>query len=173
MLARVLAKKPPTARILVTAEHPASAWPVRVLRKAARAFLEALAPGAELSIVVTTDRRIRKLNREWRGKDKATDVLSFEQDPKTGLLGDVVVSLDTARRQAREGGRPLSEELERLLAHGLLHLLGHDHEKPADARKMAQAEVELLGTVGLVGEALATPAELKFRRARRVAREER
>lgn len=171
MLAPIVSRRTVPERILLTADHPASAWAVRVLRRAARTFVQSVAPGGELSIVVTTDREIRKLNRQWRGKDKATDVLSFTQDPKTGLLGDVVISLDTARRQASEGGRPLSEELERLLAHGLLHLLGHDHEKPAEARRMAKAEVALLGQVGLVGEALAHPAELEFKRGRRVAPE--
>lgn len=159
----------PAERILLSADHPSSAWAVRVLRRAARTFVKTLCPGGELSIVVTTDREIRKLNRQWRGKDEATDVLSFEQDPKLGLLGDVVISLDTARRQAREGGRPLSEELERLLAHGVLHLLGHDHQKPAEARKMAKAEAALLGQVGLVGEALAHPAEMTFKRVRPAA----
>lgn len=171
MLRRILSRRNDPERILLTADHPASAWSVRVLRRAARTFVQTLAPGGELSIVVTTDREIRQLNRQWRGKDKPTDVLSFPQDPKTGLLGDIVISLDTARRQAGEGGRPLSEELERLLAHGLLHLLGHDHETPDDAQRMAKAEVALLGQVGLVGEALAHPAEMEFKRGRRVARE--
>lgn len=169
MLPRVLSTEPATPRILIRSEHRASAWAARVVRRYARQYLASLAPKGELSIVLTTDRRIRTLNRDWRGKDKATDVLSFEQDASLGLLGDVVISLDTAKRQAKEGGRPLSDELARLLAHGLLHLMGHDHEKPADARRMAKAEVELLGRVGLVGEALGHPAELEFRRTRATA----
>lgn len=169
MLARIVTAKPSSETIYISAEHPKAAWPVRVVRRSARTFLQSLAPGSELSIVITTDRRIRKLNRDWRGKDQATDVLSFEQDPKAGVLGDIVISLDTARRQAKEGGRPVSDELSRLLAHGLLHLLGHDHEKPAEAKRMAKAEVALLGGIGLVGEALAHPAELDFKRARPTA----
>jgi probable rRNA maturation factor len=122
--------------------------------------------GSELSVLLATDDAVQALNRQFRRKNKPTDVLSFEQDRATGLLGDIVISLDTAQRQAAEGARPLSEELARLLAHGLLHLLGHDHEEPAAAREMARAEVKLLGAVGLVAEALgATPAELHFRRA--------
>lgn len=155
-----------TERLYISAEHPKAAWPVRVARRSARAFLNVLAPGCELSIVITTDEHIRELNKDWRGKDTATDVLSFEQDPKTGVLGDIVISLDTAQRQANEGSRPLSDELTRLLAHGLLHLMGHDHEEPDEARRMAQAEVELLGRVGLVGEALGHPSELAFKRTR-------
>ncbi len=150
----------------IRSEHPEGAYAARVLRKCARAFAPAVG-GGELSILLVDDKAIRRLNREWRGKDKATDVLSFEQDRRSGLLGDVVISLETARRQAHEGRRPLSDELARLLAHGMLHLTGHDHIEPADARKMAAAEVKLLGTVGLVGEALAHPSELSFHRDNR------
>jgi probable rRNA maturation factor len=150
---------------VVRNEHAEGGYAARVLRTLAPRMLASVRPG-ELSVLVTGDREIRRLNREWRGKDKPTDVLSFEQPPHTGLLGDVVISLDTARRQAAEGGRPLSEELARLLAHGLLHLVGHDHLRPAEARRMARAEVELLGRVGLVGEALAHPEQLVFQRVR-------
>lgn len=149
----------------VRTEHPEGAYAARVLRGLSRRFLAEL-PKGELSILVVDDPSIRRLNRDWRGKDSATDVLSFEQDRKRGLLGDVVISLDTARRQASERGRPLSDELARLLAHGLLHLLGHDHLKPDEAKRMARAEVKLLGKVGLVGEALEHPRELEFRRTR-------
>jgi len=131
-----------------------------VVRAAARDFIARLGLRGELSLTIVTDRRIRALNREWRGIDRPTDVLSFPQSEARGLrpeasaqLGDVVISLDTAKRQAREGGWPLSAELRRLLAHGLLHCLGHDHERPADARKMAKAEEKLLGRQGMVGEA--------------------
>lgn len=161
----------PAATVLVTNEHPEGRYSARVLRARAHTFLDALGLQGELSLVVTTDAAIRDLNRDWRGKDKPTDVLSFPQEPSLGLLGDVVISLDTARRQAAERSAALSDELARLLAHGLLHLLGHDHENDADARRMAQAEVKLLGRVGLVGEALAHhPAELEFTRASRARR---
>jgi probable rRNA maturation factor len=77
-------------------------------------------------------------------------VISFPLDEGRRHLGDVVISLDTARRQAREGGWPVSVELRRLLAHGLLHCAGHDHEKPADALRMRRAERRLLGERGMV-----------------------
>lgn len=154
------------SEVHVRSEHAEGAYASRVLRESGRRFLEALGVGGELSVMVVNDRRIRALNREWREIDKATDVLSFEQDPSIGVLGDVVISLDTARRQARGDGRPLSQELSRLLAHGVLHLLGHDHQKPAQARRMAQAEIDLLGAVGLVGQAMGHPAHLEFTRAR-------
>lgn len=166
IIARIVQPTSATERIYISTDHPQAAWAVRVVRRSARAFLDALAPGSELSVVVTTDEHIRQLNKQWRGKNTATDVLSFEQDPETGVLGDIVISLDTARRQAREGKRALSDEITRLMAHGLLHLMGHDHEEPNEARRMAQAEVELLGRVGLVGEALGHPSELTFKRTR-------
>ncbi len=146
-------------RLFVRSEHRQGAGSARVLRTLAAAFLRASGrPGVELSIVVTTNRRIRALNRRWREKDTPTDVLSFPAAPgpvspgRDRPLGDVVISLDTARRRAREDGRALRAELARYLAHGLLHLLGHDHQTPRGAGRMALAEEKLLGRAGLVGE---------------------
>ena len=99
---------------------------------------------------------MRRLNRAWRGKDRPTDVLSFPAGGPGALLGDIVISLDTARRAAKEEGRGVGAELDRYLAHGLLHLLGHDHERPADARRMAEAEDALVGE-GMVRAAHASP----------------
>lgn len=94
---------------------------------------------AELSVSLVDDPRIRKLNREWRGKDRATDVLSFEQDDPA-ILGDVVLSIDTAQRQADDGGWTLEEELNRLLLHGVLHLLGYEHERGGEEERRMKAE---------------------------------
>lgn len=160
--------------MLLTTEvsHPRAAQAGRVLRAAARGALRELRlDGRELSLALVSDRRIRALNAAWRGKDRATDVLSFPQDADAagargagGPIGDVVISLPTALRQAREGGWGLARELRRLLAHGLLHCLGHDHETPAQARRMARAEELLLGRAGMVGEALsAGPAPRRKR----------
>ena len=124
----------------------------RVLRAAAKQQLAALRLSRELSLTLVSDRRMRGLNHDWRGKDRATDVLSFPQEGAS--IGDVVISLDTARRQAREGGWSLAAELRRLLAHGLLHCLGHDHHTARQARRMAAAEQRLLGRRGMVGESL-------------------
>jgi probable rRNA maturation factor len=107
----------------------------------------------ELSIALVSDREMRALNRRWRRKDRPTDVLSFPLlEPDS--LGDVVISLDTARRQAGQGGWPLATELRRLLAHGILHCRGYDHEQRAGARRMAAAERRLLGREGMVGSSL-------------------
>ena len=97
-------------------------------------------------MLLVSDREMRRLNRRWRGRDRTTDVLAFAQregadSAPDGLLGDVVISVDTARRQGAERGETLGREGERLLIHGLLHLLGYDHERSAaDARRMQRRE---------------------------------
>jgi probable rRNA maturation factor len=117
---------------------------------------------AELSVLLTDDRRIQELNREHRGKDKPTDVLSFPLDEDEAssdsprLLGDVVISLDTADRQAQGRGRPLVEEVRFLLAHGILHLIGHDHAEPEEKRIMVAATRRLVRAAPLP-EAVPTP----------------
>jgi probable rRNA maturation factor len=151
----------------VVLKTPGSRHAAAVLRRACREWLR----DEQLSVALVSDREMRALNRRWRGKDSTTDVLSFPlaggagsardgRRPKAaaleerGVLGDVVISLPTARRQAREGGWPLSVELRRLLAHGLLHCRGYDHDRDADARRMARAERRLLGSRGMVGDSL-------------------
>lgn len=101
-----------------------------------------------VSVVFTNDRDIHQLNRDYRGKDKPTDVLSFSQiegecaGEYTESLGDLVISTDTALRQAQERGHTLAAEILRLLVHGLLHLYGYDHEgvPPREAQRMHRKE---------------------------------
>lgn len=118
---------------------------------------------SELSLLLTNDSLIHEINLEHRGKDKPTDVLSFPQAeftkplvPKRGhtlaVLGDVVISLDTALRQARGRRRPLEDEMRFLLAHGILHLVGHDHMTPEEKKVMTKA------TRALVRASLGAPA---------------
>ena len=119
------------------------------LKRRALVFMRALGlHGCELSLSLVTDRAIRKLNREWRRKDRATDVLSFPQGD--ALLGDVVISLETARRAARLYSGALRHELDLYLAHGLLHLLGHDHHRLGERKAMAALESRLLGDRGML-----------------------
>ncbi len=100
--------------------------------------------GREVSLLLSSDDTIQRLNRDYRGKDKPTDVLSFAYD-EGSLLGEIIISVDTARRQARELGYSLEEELTRLLVHGLVHLLGYDHEKgPEEERKFKELEEMVL-----------------------------
>ncbi len=102
-------------------------------------------PGVEVYVVMTGDGELQRLNRTYRGLDRPTDVLSFpDGDPlPTGgvLLGEIIVSLDAARRQAAELGHGELRELEELVLHGTLHLLGHDHEQ--DRGEMAALELRL------------------------------
>ena len=139
-------------RVEVTVKARGGRYAASVLRAAAHRWVR-----EELSVALVSDREIRGLNRRWRGKDQPTDVLSFPLND-SGALGDVVISLETARRQAREGGWPLAAELRRLLAHGILHCRGYDHENARQARKMAAAERRLLGKEGMVGVTLAKSA---------------
>jgi len=144
--------------IELRSEHPSGPALSRRVRARARALLAALGrPGSSLSILLTTDGRIRTLNRRWRSVDHATDVLSFPAHARPGRgpdLGDLAISLDTARRRATRAGRSVGAEVDRYLVHGLLHLAGYDHQKPAEAREMARLEDELLGRTGMVADAL-------------------
>lgn len=108
---------------------------------------------SDLSVVLADDATIHTLNLKWRGKDKETDVLSFSQregdafpaPSQAPMLGDVVISMDTAQRQAQKIGHSLEDEVARLLVHGVLHLLGHDHvQGGAQSRKMKAEEARIL-----------------------------
>lgn len=152
--------------VVLTAAHPRGKRLAPRVEALAQRFLQDLGlRGCELSVSLVGDTAIRRLNRTWRRKDKATDVLSFPAGdapkgaPGPRLLGDVIISLDTAVRVAREDGRPLEAEVARYLAHGVLHLLGHDHHQPGEARKMARLENRLLGMQGMLdtNEGVLTP----------------
>lgn len=122
------------------------------LARRARRLLRALGQArSELSIALVDDATMRELNGAWRGKRRPTDVLAFSQLEGKGaehrgpLLGDVVIGVETARRQARARHRGLEEEVTRLLIHGTLHLLGFDHARAEDARVMRAEERRLWG----------------------------
>ena len=111
----------------------------------------------DLSVAIVSDRRMRALNRQFRGKDSVTDVLSFPASQSAGstpaalsaagFLGDIVIAEGVAARQARDAGHSVQTELRVLSLHGLLHLLGYDHD--ADDGKMARAETRLRKKAGL------------------------
>lgn len=128
--------------------------PVRLPRKRLYTLFDMIAreeapkQSGQVNLVLTTDENIRGLNRRFRKKDYATDVLSFniEGEPDDDdTFGEIYVSVPTARRQAEEFRQTLSEELLRLTCHGMLHLLGYDHEEEAEARRMRSREEEYLG----------------------------
>ena len=112
----------------------------RRLRPWLERLLDELAPQAEsLGARFAGDRELRRVNRQYRGKDKPTDVLSFPGDE--GHLGDILISVPTARRQAESAGHPVERELKVLLLHGILHCLGYDHE--TDGGEMERLERRL------------------------------
>jgi len=123
---------------------------------AGRAELSARGGPLELSILLVDDAAIRPMNLRWRSVDAATDVLSFPMH-EGPLLGDVVISVETAQRRLRPGDWALEDEVLFLLIHGLLHLLGHDHEEEGERALMEQAEQELWTAMGRVGTLRSSP----------------
>ena len=108
-------------------------------------------PDAEISIRLCDDDEIRALNLAWRNKDKATNVLSFPAPAgnQGQLLGDVVVAFQYVSEEAREAGRSLRDQLAHMLVHGLLHLLGFDHENDVEAEEMEGLERRILAELGI------------------------
>jgi len=117
------------------------------LRAFAERISKEVADGRGFCCLITTDREVRRLNREFRKKDYPTDVLSFPACEGDGSLGEIAVSFPTAQRQAAEYGIRVVDEIEILMLHGVLHLLGMDHEK--DRGRMARAESKWRAALGL------------------------
>lgn len=144
---------------------PAYAVPTEALRRAAEAVLRAQnAPaGSSLSVVVTGDDAVRDLNARYRGVDAPTDVLSFPADPPLApeaepfpYLGDIIIAYPRAHAQASAAGHTVEAELLLLVVHGVLHLLGFDHDTPEARARMWQAQAEALRAVGAP---ITSPAE--------------
>jgi probable rRNA maturation factor len=136
-----------------------------VLTRAARA---AGSPACEVSVLFCADGRMRGLNRRYRGKDRPTDVLAFPAGAAAeGFLGDIVISVPYASREARRRREPRSREIDRLLLHGFLHLMGYDHE--TDDGEMDALEGRLRRRLRL-GDSVAPPEVPSRRRAARSAR---
>jgi probable rRNA maturation factor len=125
--------------------------PRRVPRTAMRKFLTELtrrvARGRGMACLITNDRELRRLNRQFRGKNYATDVLSFPSADDSNGIGEIAISIDRAAAQAAEHGHSLTDELRILMLHGALHLAGLDHEK--DSGEMARSEVRWRKRLGL------------------------
>ncbi len=128
-----------------------------VLNKTAEVY--GIKPNTEVSVVLADDDYIHQLNRQYRGKDCSTDVLSFALNegedpqfvngPEEVLLGDIIISLETAARQAEEYGHRLERELAYLTTHGILHLLGYDHMTDEEKAEMRQEEEHILLLLGI------------------------
>jgi probable rRNA maturation factor len=149
-------RSPGRARLAVTLTAPDGS---RVSARGLRTWLVNAAPAdarGEVTVALVSDARMRTLNRSYRNKDYATDVLSFpafapsdlrREDHDASYLGDIVIATGVAQKQADEEGHPISTELKVLALHGLLHLLGYDHE--SDSGEMAKLEARLRRRAGL------------------------
>ena len=127
-----------------------------LLKRAARFTLEAesIPDDSDITIVLTDDTQLHELNRNYLGVDAPTDVLSFpadEEDPETGIryLGDILISIPRAKQQAQAAGHPLEAEVQLLVVHGTLHLLGHDHAKAREKARMWKAQAKVMSKLGL------------------------
>lgn len=135
----------------------------RAAQAALAACGDAFARAAEMSVTLTDDARIRVLNRQWREKDKATNVLSFPaaevpEDVTPEPLGDVIVALETVLAEAQAEDKRPQDHLVHLVVHGTLHLLGFDHEDDAEAEEMEEMERGILEGLG-ISDPYALPAE--------------
>lgn len=140
-------------RIAAAGWRTALPGPAALVRRAVRAALKAELPAnakTGLSILLTDDAEMRKLNAGWRAKDKPTNVLSFPADAAVNpakppaYLGDIALGLATCRREAKEQGKTLADHVTHLAVHGVLHLLGYDHMSDEEAAAMEPREVDIL-----------------------------
>ena len=152
----------PITEVLVVAEcwqaEPGAEAVIHRAIEAAAEMADAETGDAELAIMLTDDGGIRTLNQNWRGIDKATNVLSFPALQPTGpagpddaprMLGDVAIAYQTTRREADEEQKPFDHHLSHLAVHGFLHLIGYDHENDGDAEAMESLEREILAQLGI------------------------
>lgn len=137
----------------------------RRVKRTVQSLLKAVGEeGSSISVSLVSDAQIQDLNKLHRGKDKPTDVLSFpliestltdapaqSADPaiEERMIGDIVISVDTARRQAADYDAQLQDEIDRLLIHGVLHIVGHDHEEPDERARMEREERRLADVIGM------------------------
>jgi probable rRNA maturation factor len=151
---------PPKSPLSIAFSINSDGWPEGLEAIAERAIREALKQSeaemvgvAEVSVVLTDDAEQRELNREWRGIDKSTNVLSFPQlepfAPVAGLVGDIILARETLEREADEMGISFNDHFTHLVVHGFLHLLGYDHIEDDEAEEMEGLETEILATLGI------------------------
>jgi probable rRNA maturation factor len=151
---------PPNPPIDIAVIINDEAWPDNLEARAEEAVLAAIRlakpkvkGAAELSIVLTNDEEQHELNRQWRGKDSSTNVLSFPQiepfGPVIGILGDITLARETLEREAAEQGTSFADHFTHLVVHGFLHILGYDHLDDAQALQMESLETQILATLGV------------------------
>jgi probable rRNA maturation factor len=153
---------PPETEVLIVAEcWAAEADAEAIVHRAietAASMVAADTGDAELAVMLTDDSGVRTLNKNWRGQDKPTNVLSFPALQPTGkpspddaprMLGDIAIAYETARREADDEQKPFDHHLSHLAVHGFLHLVGYDHEKDGEAEAMENLEREILAALGI------------------------
>lgn len=126
----------------------------RALAQAAKACGTTLVDGAEIALLLVDDARMREINKEWREKDKPTNVLSFPAVPKERIgsapfLGDIVLACETLEREAAEEQKTFDDHAAHLVVHGFLHLIGHDHMNDEEAQVMETLETRILAALGI------------------------
>ncbi len=124
----------------------------RTLETALRRSAARIGSGAGICVLFCDDARIRELNKQWRGFDKPTNVLSFPAGGEIAaapFLGDVAIAFETVRREAQEEGKSLADHARHMIVHGFLHLLGHDHENDDTAQAMEALEAKILHEMGV------------------------
>ena len=122
------------------------------LIKAARAALRSAGfkGKSALTLLLSSDEKLKELNRDFRGRDKSTNVLSFPAAKnRDGYRGDIAIAYGVTKRQARESGKSFADHASHLVVHGVLHLAGYDHERPRDARIMEPLEIKILKRLGI------------------------
>jgi probable rRNA maturation factor len=152
----------PTTEVIVAADcwqdQPDAEAVIHRAINAAAEIVDTDAGDAEIAVMLTDDDGIRTLNKNWRGLDKPTNVLSFpalqptgpvsEDDPPR-MLGDIAIAYQTMRREADEAQKPFDHHLSHLTVHGFLHLIGYDHENDGEAEEMEALETEILAQLGI------------------------
>ena len=140
-----------THSLIIDVARLAEEWPeVEIDRAVTAALSEVGDPNrGELSVVLSDDAQVRVLNRDHRGKDRPTNVLSFPMPQETGLMGDVIFARETLEREAAEQGKSFSDHFTHLLIHGVLHLQGFDHQSEAEAEVMEVMEIRALASLGI------------------------
>jgi len=139
---------------------------IPLMRKAIRRAMSAADAPLEVTVLLTGDRRLRELNAYFRGKDKATNVLSFSPGrDDASYLGDIALAFGVVSKEARAQRKTLPEHAAHLAIHGVLHLLGHDHEKANEAKRMEALEIALLEHLGIANPYLPRPYTTRRKKA--------
>lgn len=155
---RSTAKAPAISLLIEESRWREDASILRLIRRAVRSTLTSCSPadplprtgsGKSVTILLSSNAKLRALNGSFRGKDKPTNVLSFASAGDPGSLGDIAMAFGVVKSEARAQKKNIAEHAAHLAMHGVLHLLGYDHEKSNDARRMEALEIELLATLGI------------------------